>query len=83
MSFPGHSLAIAASVSWLLTAGIGVYMLRTWVTRGGLRHQRATGVGVPPAVVFGHAGAALAGVGRDTCAGVRIGAASHAVSARP
>jgi hypothetical protein len=62
MSFPGHSLAIAASVSWLLTAGIGVYMLRTWVTRGGLRHQRATGVGVPPAVVFGHAGAALAGL---------------------
>ena len=61
-SFPGHSLAIAAGISWLLTAGIGVYMLRTWVTRGGLRAQRATGVGVPPAVVFGHAGAALAGL---------------------
>jgi len=62
VSFPGRSLAIAAGISWLLTAGIGVYMLRTWVTRGGLRVQRATGVGVPPAVVFGHAGAALAGL---------------------
>jgi hypothetical protein len=37
-------------------------MLRTWVTRGGLRRQRATGVGVPPVVVFGHASAALTGL---------------------
>jgi hypothetical protein len=37
-------------------------MLRTWVTRGGLRRQRSTGVGVPPAVVFGHASAALTGL---------------------
>ncbi len=37
-------------------------MLRTWVARGGLRAQRATGVGVPPAVVFGHASAALTGL---------------------
>ena len=55
-------MAVAALVAWVLTASIGVYMLRTWVTRGGLRRQRATGVGVPPAVVFGHASAALAGL---------------------
>ena len=55
-------MAIAAMIAWVLTASIGVYMLRTWVTRGGLRRQRATGVGVPPAVVFGHASAALAGL---------------------
>ncbi len=55
-------MAIAAAVAWVLTASIGVYMLRTWVARGGLRRQRATGVGVPPAVVFGHAGAALTGL---------------------
>jgi len=61
-SLPGHPLVIAAGISWLLTAGIGVYMLRTWVMRGGLRVQRATGAGVPPAVVFGHAAAALAGL---------------------
>jgi hypothetical protein len=58
----GRSLAIAAVIAWVLTASIGVYMLRTWVTRGGLRRQRATGVGVPPAVVFGHASAALTGL---------------------
>ncbi len=55
-------MAIAALVGWVLTASIGVYMLRTWVVRGGLRRQRATGVGVPPAVVFGHASAALTGL---------------------
>jgi manganese efflux pump family protein len=52
----------ATLICWLLTAGIGVYMLRTWIARGGLRRQRATGVGVPPAIVFGHASAALTGL---------------------
>src|SRR5215813_1896780 len=55
-------MAIAAMIAWVLTASIGAYMLRTWVTRGGLRRQRTTGVGVPPAVVFGHASAALTGL---------------------
>jgi hypothetical protein len=55
-------MAIAAMIAWILTASIGAYMLRTWVTRGGLRRQRATGAGVPPAVVFGHASAALTGL---------------------
>src|SRR5690349_19511040 len=55
-------MAIAAMIAWVLTASIGAYMLRTWVTRGGLRRRRATGVGVPPAVVFGHASAALTGL---------------------
>jgi hypothetical protein len=55
-------MAIAAMIAWVLTASIGAYMLRTWVTRGGLRRQRATGIGVPPAVVFGHASAALTGL---------------------
>ena len=55
-------MAVTALIAWVLTAGIGVYMLRTWVARGGLRRQRATGVGVPPAMVFGHASAALTGL---------------------
>ena len=55
-------MAIAAMIAWVVTASIGIYMLRTWVTRGGLRRQRATGAGVPPAVVFGHASAALTGL---------------------
>jgi hypothetical protein len=60
---PGRLLGIVALISWVLTASIGAYMLRTWIVRGGLRRQRATGVGVPPAVVFGHAGAAVSGLG--------------------
>ena len=56
------SLGLAALIAWLFTASIGGYMLRTWVARGGLRRQRATGVGVPPGVVFGHASAALTGL---------------------
>jgi hypothetical protein len=59
---PGGPLGVAALISWLLTASIGVYMLRTWIARGGLARQRATGVGVPPPVVFGHAGIALTGL---------------------
>jgi hypothetical protein len=56
------SIGLAALIAWLLTAGIGGYMLRTWIARGGLRRQRATGMGVPPGVVFGHASGALAGL---------------------
>jgi hypothetical protein len=56
------SMGLAALIAWLFTASIGVYMLRTWVARGGLRRQRVTGVGVPPGVVFSHAGAALTGL---------------------
>src|SRR6266567_2666995 len=55
-------MAIAAAIAWVLTGSLGVYMLRTCVARGGLRRQRATGVGVPPAVVFGHASAAFTGL---------------------
>jgi len=62
MTSSARPLAFAAVTSWVLTASIGAYMLRTWIARGGLRRQRATGVGVPPAVVFGHASAALTGL---------------------
>jgi hypothetical protein len=56
------SIRLAALIAWLVTASIGAYMLRTWIARGGLNRQRATGVGVPPGVVFGHASAALSGL---------------------
>jgi hypothetical protein len=58
----GRPLGFVALIAWLITVSIGIFMLHTWVVRGGLRHQRKTGVGVPPAVVFGHAGAALTGL---------------------
>lgn len=60
----GHSreLAVVTLITWLLTAGIGAYMLRTVITRGGLRRQRARRGGLPPAVLFGHFGLALTGL---------------------
>src|SRR5579875_372596 len=49
-SLPGTSgrpLDIAALISWLLTASIGAYMLRTWIARGGGRgHRRAGRLGL-------------------------------------
>ena len=37
-------------------------MLRTWLVRGGLRRERAKEGGLPPALIFGHATAALTGL---------------------
>jgi hypothetical protein len=55
-------MGIATLVTWLLTAGIGAYMLRTWIARGGPRMPRATGDRLPPVVVYGHASLALTGL---------------------
>jgi manganese efflux pump family protein len=55
-------MGIATLVTWLLTASIGAYMLRTWIARGGPRMPRATGDRLPPVVVYGHASLALSGL---------------------
>lgn len=55
-------MAIATLATWLLTAGIGAFMLRTWIARGGPRAQRARPEGLPPLVVFGHAGLDITGL---------------------
>lgn len=55
-------MSIATLAAWVVTVSLGGYMLRTWIARGGFRRQRATGAGVPPQVVFGHAGTALTGL---------------------
>lgn len=52
----------ATLISWLLTAGIGAFMLRTWLARGGLRRERAKAGGLPPQLIFGHATAAITGL---------------------
>ncbi|MGH3248436.1 MAG: hypothetical protein ACRDOI_19840 [Trebonia sp.] len=52
----------ATLVSWLVTASLGAFMLRTWLARGGLRRERAKAGGLPPQLIFGHATAALAGL---------------------
>lgn len=55
-------MRVATLISWLLTVGLGSFMLRTWLTRGGLRRARETPGGLPPAVIFGHAASALTGL---------------------
>ena len=52
----------AALISWLVTASLGAFMLRTWLARGGLRSERAKAGGLPPPLIFGHAAAALTGL---------------------
>jgi hypothetical protein len=52
----------ATLVSWLITASLGAFMLRTWLARGGLRRERAKSGGLPPQLIFGHATAAVGGL---------------------
>ena len=55
-------MRFATLISWLLTASLGAFMLRTWLARGGLRRERARTGGLPPQLIFGHAGLALSGL---------------------
>lgn len=52
----------ATLISWLITASLGAFMLRTWLARGGLRSERAKASGLPPPLIFGHAASALTGL---------------------
>lgn len=52
-------MAIAALTTWILTALGGLYLLGTWVSKGG--HRQPTTSRFPPALIFGHF--ALAGTG--------------------
>jgi hypothetical protein len=55
-------MRFATLISWLLTASLGAYMLRTWLARGGLHRERARPGGLPPQLIFGHAGLAITGL---------------------
>jgi hypothetical protein len=52
----------ATLISWLVTASLGAFMLRTWLVRGGLSRERAKAGGLPPQLIFGHAAAAIVGL---------------------
>jgi manganese efflux pump family protein len=58
---PSRTLALAALITWIIDAGSGGYMLRTWIARGGLRRQRAIDR-LAPRVVFAHFGMASTGL---------------------
>jgi len=55
-------MRFATFISWLLTASLGAFMLRTWLLRGGLQQERARAGGLPPQLIAGHAGLALIGL---------------------
>jgi hypothetical protein len=55
-------LAIAALVTWVITAGFGSFMLIRWASRGGVRHVEGVGTHFPPVRVFSHFGLAAAGL---------------------
>ena len=61
-TWPSRPLGIAALSTWLVDAVSGVYMLGTWIVRGGLHQQRTTGDRLAPRVVFGHFGIATTGL---------------------
>jgi hypothetical protein len=59
---PGPVLGVATLITWLITAGIGAYMLAAVLARGGLRHHGADRHGLPPAVLVGHFSLAVTGL---------------------
>jgi hypothetical protein len=61
-TWPGRSLGLAALGTWLFDAVSGLYMLGTWIARGGLRRERATGDRLAPRVVLGHFSIATTGL---------------------
>ncbi len=55
-------LGLATLLSWIFTAGIGAYMLRSLVSHGALRRQRSVRGGLSPRVLYGHFSLALSGL---------------------
>lgn len=53
-------MAVAALITWVITAGLGFFMLGTWISNGGARNQALTRFPAP--LVFGHFGLAAAGL---------------------
>ncbi|WP_329416416.1 hypothetical protein OG802_32770 [Streptomyces sp. NBC_00704] len=54
-------MAIAALITWVVTALGGFYLLGTWIRRGGVRQQQSGTSRLPALVLFGHF--ALAAIG--------------------
>jgi hypothetical protein len=54
-------MSIAALITWVITAGIGAFMLARWLNHGGLRAGGAA-THFPPARVFSHFVLAAAGL---------------------
>jgi hypothetical protein len=55
-------MAIAALITWLVTAGFGSFMVFRWRSNGGLGRDGSSATHFPPARVFTHLGLAVAGL---------------------
>jgi hypothetical protein len=55
-------LGYATLTAWLLAGAAGLYMFRTWLSRGGPRHQRSRSDGLPPVVIYTHLSLGAAGL---------------------
>jgi manganese efflux pump family protein len=56
------AVGFAALISWLITVGLGSWMMARWITRGGFRRARLSKAGLPPSLIFTHFGLAVAGL---------------------
>ena len=59
----GLPASLAALVAWIVTAAAGLYLLAGLLTRTRSGRRRFQAAGMPPAVIGGHAGLGLAGLG--------------------
>ena len=55
-------LGYATLTAWLIAGAAGLYMFRTWLSRGGPSHQRSHSDGLPPVVIFTHLGLGAVGL---------------------
>ena len=56
------ALGLATLLTWIFTASIGAYMLRSLARHGALRRQRSVRDGLSPRVLYGHFSLALSGL---------------------
>ena len=56
------ALGLATLLTWIFTASLGAYMLRSLARHGALRRQRSVRDGLSPRVLYGHFSLALSGL---------------------
>ena len=55
-------MKVVALITWIITAGGGIVLLGTWLSRGGMRQQQTGQTRLPSPLVFGHFLLAAAGL---------------------
>ena len=55
-------MGVAALISWLVTAFVGLYLLAVWLIENDVTHRGAAASRLPAPVIFGHVLLALSGL---------------------